>query len=175
MKTPIMSSRIAHVWSYKIPSVFILLFTTTLLWGQLNPGQIGNDQSICYGYAPVRLSFISAPTGGVLPYTYRWQRSNNLGTTWADITGTTASQVTYSPPVLSRTTMFRCKVIDATTSTRYTNSVIINLLPGLSAGQIGAEQTIDYDELPATLTQIQAPTGGDGNYSFKWQSSCVIT
>lgn len=157
--------------SRRILIILAFLLTGHSLYGQLNPGTIGNDQSICYGYSPAGLYFISAPSGGLLPYSYRWQRSNDLGNTWVDITGTTASRVTYSPPVLARSTMFRCRVTDATPTTHYSNAVTINVLPGLSAGTIGTEQTLNYDELPAPLTQIQAPSGGDGNYSFIWQSS----
>ena len=33
-----------------------------------NAGQIGHDQSICYGSAPQSLIFTSQPSGGTVPY-----------------------------------------------------------------------------------------------------------
>ena len=41
----------------------------------------------------------------------------------------------------------------------------------LTAGTIGTAQTICYNTSPAPLTQITAPTGGTGVYTFQWQSS----
>ena len=41
----------------------------------------------------------------------------------------------------------------------------------LSPGTIGTAQTICYNSVPAPLTQLTAPVGGTGNYTFQWQSS----
>ncbi len=42
---------------------------------------------------------------------------------------------------------------------------------GLTAGSIGNPQTICYNTSPAALTQLTAPTGGMGTYTYQWQSS----
>ena len=42
---------------------------------------------------------------------------------------------------------------------------------GLTAGSIGNPQTICYNSAPAALTQLTAPTGGTGTYTYQWQSS----
>ncbi len=41
----------------------------------------------------------------------------------------------------------------------------------LTPGTIGAAQTICYNTAPAALTQLTAPTGGSGTYTYQWQSS----
>jgi len=41
----------------------------------------------------------------------------------------------------------------------------------LTAGSIGAAQTICYNTVPAALTQLTTPFGGTGIYSYQWQSS----
>ena len=41
----------------------------------------------------------------------------------------------------------------------------------LTAGSIGTAQSICYNNVPAQLTQLTAPSGGDGTYTYQWQSS----
>jgi len=157
-----------------IINILILLSISSLAFAQFAPGVIGNDQSICYQSAPLRLTFTTQPSGGTLPYSYRWQRSNDGGATWIDISGTSAALPYYSPPVLGRTTRFRCSVHDATTPTaltEYTNTVTINVTANLTAGTIGGAQTIYSGTPPSALVETEAPTGGSGSYSYRWQSS----
>ncbi len=45
----------------------------------------------------------------------------------------------------------------------------------LTAGEIGDPQSICYNTAPAPLTQLAAPTGGTGVYTFQWQSSADST
>lgn len=151
----------------------ILLFSIgSLAFAQsLNSGQIGNSQSVCYGSSPSFLLFTTIPSGGTMPYTYRWQRSNDGGSNWYDVTGSTASRQTYSPPVLGRTTLFRCRVTDATMVSVTTNPVTITVLANLAAGTIGNSQTVYMNTHPTPITQINAPSGGAGSFSFRWQSS----
>ena len=148
---------------------FILLSINGISFGQLIAGQIGSNQSLCYGSAPKALTFTIQPSGGTLPYSYQWQRSNNGGGSWSNISG--ATRVVYSPPVLGRTASFRCRVSDGAASIVYTNSVIITILPNLKAGIIGNAQTICPGTVPNALLQLQAASGGSGSYSYQWQNS----
>ena len=150
---------------------FILCSISYLLFCQ-SPGQIGNDQVICYGSAPARLVFTEAPSGGTPGYSYRWRRSND-GTNWNDIAGTTASLPTYSPPVLGRTAHFRCRVTDSQNATLgETNIVTITVRPELTAGSVVAAETrIFSGTAPANLVETTAASGGGGNYSYRWQIS----
>jgi hypothetical protein len=43
--------------------------------------------------------------------------------------------------------------------------------PDLTPGSIGSAQTICYNTSPASLTQLTAPSGGTGSYTYQWQSS----
>lgn len=139
---------------------------------QFDPGDIGNDQTICYGYAPSPLSFTSQPSGGTTPYFYRWQRSNDNGASWNDISGTSASLMSYSPPVLGRTAWFRCKVTDYNnTLIGYTEPVNITVRTALQAGLVGDAQTIYYGNQPDQLGELEPASGGSGFYTYKWQSS----
>ena len=137
---------------------------------QLASGSIGNSQTICYGYAPAGLYFIESPSGGMAPYTYRWQRSND-GTTWNDITGTSGSRITFSPPVLARTTFFRCRISDALSNQATSNTVTITVATGLDPGAIQGNQTVYSGTSPSTLQEFRPASGGSGSYTYQWQSS----
>ncbi|HPY66820.1 MAG TPA: DUF4082 domain-containing protein [Bacteroidales bacterium] len=154
----------------KLIAAFILISLNYLSFAQIDAGRIGNDQLICYGYAPEILSFTEAPSGGLPPYSYRWQRSNDR-TTWSDITGTTASRNTYSPPVLGRNAWFRCRVSDAANVSEYTNAVAISVSSGLTAGLIGQAQSVYNGGIPLPLTEIEAAEGGSESYTYQWQMS----
>jgi hypothetical protein len=131
-------------------------------------GTIGNNQTIAYHSAPVDLSFITEPSGGILPYSYQWQRSINSGVTFVNLSGAIYS--TYSPGILNATALYRCRVTDAGNLYNYTNSVTITVLSGLIAGTIGNPQIICYNTAPVELTGTAA-TGGTPPYSYQWQYS----
>ncbi len=148
--------------------IFISAFPS--LAAQPGSGSIGNSQTICYGYSPERLYFVESPSGGMAPYTYRWQRSND-GASWNDITGTTASRTTYSPPVLARTTYFRCRVTDASNNQIVTNTVTITVTTSLDPGAIQGDQTVYSGVAPSAFQESRPASGGSGSYSYQWQSS----
>jgi hypothetical protein len=150
---------------------FVLLSFNHFLFAQLNPGQIGSDQTIPYRSAPAALTFTTPPSGGTLPYRYKWQRSNNGGLSFSNIEGAASTRDIYYPPILGKTALFRCKVIDATPSVLYTNMVTINVLASFNAGTIGNAQTICYSTLPNPLIELQPATGGGGSYTYQWQNS----
>lgn len=154
----------------KIFLIIIISTVSNLAFAQFSPGTIGTNQTICYRSAPARLSFTTPPSG-TPDFTYRWQRSNDNGNTWYDISGTTASLATYSPPVLGRTTRFRCRVADASNRPENTNDVIINVREDFTAGRIGDDQTVFTSATPGLIRQLAEPLGGSGNYTFQWQSS----
>lgn len=153
--------------------IFLILFSiNSLLIAQINPGQIGNNQSICYGTGPLTLTFTSQPSGGTAPYTFRWQRSNDGGLNYTDITGRGTGYETFSPPVLAKTALFRCKVTDASASFDFTNPVTINVTADLTSGSIGtARTTVFGGTTPDPLTQVTSPSGGGSPWSYQWQTS----
>jgi hypothetical protein len=50
-------------------------------------------------------------------------------------------------------------------------AVTVTVYGALTAGAIGAAQTICYNTAPNPLTQTTAPSGGTGTYTYQWQSS----
>jgi RHS repeat-associated protein len=138
------------------------------VYANLTAGTIGTAQTICYGSAPATLTQLTAPSGGTGTYTYQWQSSTD-NSTWTSISGATSS--TYSPSALTANTYFRRTVTSGSCGTASGSSILITVYSSLTAGTIGTAQTICYGSAPATLTQLTAPSGGTGTYTYQWQSS----
>lgn len=133
-------------------------------------GTIGSSQTICYNSVPAAFTNITSPSGGTA-LTYQWQQSPAGMGAWTNIAGATA--LSYSVPVgLTASTDYR----RVTTSgngcgTEYSNVITIIVYPNLTSGSVGSAQTICYNTIPAGLTELTAPSGGTGTYTYQWQSS----
>jgi hypothetical protein len=153
----------------KIINIIFLLSLNGLLFAQT--GVIGSNQIICNGSGPDNLTFTTPPSGGTAPYAFRWQQSFD-GSTFTDISGRVASHSVFSPPILAKTTWFRCTVTDALKVViGNTNSVQITIRTPFTAGKISGVQTVFGGTAPNTLTQTEAPSGGGGSFNYQWQSS----
>jgi len=109
-----------------------------------------------------------APTGGAPGTTYQWQQSIDGGTTWTNILGETA--LTYDPPALTATTSYRRQETNSC-AILYSNMITITVFPAFDPGVIGIAQSICYGNTPTSLNFTTAPTGGDGTYTYQWESS----
>ena len=147
-----------------VNSASILITVNT----QLSPGSIGSAQSICYNTTPATLTQLTAATGGNGTYTYQWQSSTN-NSTWVNISGATSTN--YTPTELTSSRYFRRNVTSGNCGTASSSSILITVNSQLIAGTIGSTQSICYNSSPAGLTQLTAPSGGTGIYSYQWQSS----
>lgn len=67
-------------------------------------GAISGNQTICHSSLPA-LIYSSTPGTGPGTLSYRWEISENEGTTWNPISGANAS--TYQPPILQKATWYR--------------------------------------------------------------------
>jgi len=109
-----------------------------------------------------------AATGGAAGTTSQWQQSTNNGVTWTDIAG--ATMITYDPSALTTTTQFRRKDINAC-GILFTNIITITVYPVFTPGTIGVNQNICYGTAPMQLSNLVAPVGGTGTYTYQWQES----
>ncbi len=129
---------------------------------------IAADQTICAGITANQIVHSGpAVSGGTNSYTYSWQLSTNGGTTWNIVPLTTTSFLNPGSPT---TTSHYRRIIISGACADTSNIVIITVLGSLSNYNISTSQTICQGETPATLTG-QTPIGGNGNFSFQWQSS----
>ncbi len=112
----------------------------------------------------------STPTGGTGTYVYQWQSSAN-NTTFTDIAGATAKD--YDPPVVNVTTYYRRTVISGSCATRVLSNVVtITIQPALSNNNITAPTVKDFCVTGNPQAIVgNVPSGGNGAYTYRWQSS----
>ena len=137
------------------------------IYSNLNAGSIESNQTICYNSAPSSLTNVQSASGGFGTYNYQWKSSTD-GVNWTNITG--ATSVTLSPLTLATTTQYRRTVSISCTSAN-SNDVIITVYPTLNPGSIATNQTICSGTAPSPLTSSANSSGGNGSYSYQWQSS----
>jgi gliding motility-associated-like protein len=92
----------------------------------LNEGSVGPSQTLCSGGTPTALNSITPASGGSGVYTYIWQSTTDLNTSFADIPN--ANQASYTPGNLSTTTYFRRKVTDSGID-KFTAPVSVSIVP----------------------------------------------
>lgn len=132
---------------------------------------INTDQTICSGIAPSMFSGTN-PSGGNGIYLYQWESSVN-NTTWNVINNETAAS--YTSGSLSNSAYFRRLVSAGPCPLLTSNFVFIQVNPVIGDNIISQNQTICSGQAPTILSGAM-PTGGNGSYSYQWQSSTnVIT
>lgn len=135
-----------------------------LVAGTLSP----SSQTINYGAVPSTITGTAATGGAASPnYQYQWWSSPDASS-WTSISGATG--LNYSPGNLFATTFYRRQVTETTTSsTAYTSTVSVAVHPELISSISPSTQTITSGNSPATLTS--SVSGGNGSYTYQWQSS----
>jgi hypothetical protein len=132
---------------------------------------IRGEDIICQGQQP-KLIKGSKPKGGTGAYAYEWQQSTDE-TVWTAAVGTGATEKDFRPSVLGVTTFFR-RIVTSGTQGDTSKSVEVYVYPAISNNNIYGTDTICYNLIPLPITGDQ-PLGGDGNYSYQWQSSTNLT
>jgi gliding motility-associated-like protein len=130
-------------------------------------GTIGTAQTLCSGAAPAALTSTAEASGGTGNFTYQWESSPD-NSTWTVIVGVTGP--TYAPGPLTATTYFRRGVIAGACGPVYSPSIVLTVLPALTAGTIAADQTVCAGSTPAPLSSSSA-SGGTGTFAYQWESS----
>ena len=127
-----------------------------------------SQQPICSGQVPGLIAGLQ-PEHGNGTYTYRWERSiTGPDNGFAAIAGATAKD--YQPQALTATTWFRRVVISGPCAENVSQPVKIEVLPVIGNNSITNAQTICEGTVPADLSG-SLPSGGNGNYTYQWQSS----
>ena len=133
---------------------------------------IGPAQDICEGDTPAPLigSSTTELPGG--PYTYKWEISTESATAgFVDAPGTNNDE-NYTIPAgaLAQSRTWIRRAVTAGGCTSYSEPVIINVFPAISDNSISESQEVCTGTAPQTLTG-SAPTGGNGVYTYLWESS----
>lgn len=134
----------------------------------LNAGSVDTAQTICYNTVPSSLTQSVAPTGGSGSYTYQWQSSAD-NVSFSNISGATTAN--YSPPSLTASTYYKREVTSGACGSDYNQPILITVYGDLTSGSVGSAQSICSGTSPSVFTELTAPTGGSGAYTYQWQSS----
>jgi hypothetical protein len=135
----------------------------------LSAGSIAASQTVCAGTLPAPLTSTAPATGGTGSFVYQWESSAN-NSTWTPIGGATGP--TYAPGQLTATTYFRRRASSGSAcAPALSNVVTITVTPALTAGTIGANQTLCLGATPAALTSTVGASGGTGSFGYQWESS----
>ncbi len=160
----------AHRW-YRLKSVnpCKTVYTPSIkihVYPEFLPPIISTSQSICYNTAPSLLQTEIPFSGGSGDNSLQWFGSAN-GITFSSIAGATSS--TYQPAAMTNTMYYQLKVIDVNCGTITSNTIMVEVKPDLTSGQIGSSHSICYDSNPANLVNSTSPTGAFGNYQYQWE------
>jgi gliding motility-associated-like protein len=112
----------------------------------------------------------STPTGGSGAYAYQWQNSPD-NTTFANIEGATAKD--YDPSAINGTTYYRRMVTSGPCTTPLvSNAVKITIQAAITNNNIITPIVASFcmNGNPAIITG-NVPSGGNGTYSYQWQTS----
>jgi hypothetical protein len=156
-----------------------LTFTLVTPTVPLSEGAIalGGPGSICPGNTPATIISTVAAQSSCY-FTYQWQ-ADSTGTGYVDIAGATAA--TYSPPILSKSTSFKRKAIDACGSVAYSNIVTVTIGPSTppDPSVFGSNSWIAYAYNAQNFVQLYGsytdPGASSTDPSFysgsKWQEA----
>ncbi|MCJ8164138.1 PKD domain-containing protein [Pontibacter sp. E15-1] len=125
-------------------------------------------QTICTGATP-RLLTGTTPTGGSGSYTYRWEMSID-GLVFETATGN-AAQASYQAGALGQTTWFR-RIVNSGECVDTSVPVLVTVNEEISGNSISQDQLLCVGATPAALSGTD-PAGGDGNYTYRWESSTL--
>ncbi|WP_282036054.1 PKD domain-containing protein [Saccharicrinis aurantiacus] len=127
------------------------------------PGQLEADRVECYNDNNNILT-LSDYVGSIK----EWQFSNTADFTTYTTVAETSHELVYTN--LTETTYYRVLVQSGICSEAFSNVVKIEVTPEIGGNNIGEDQDICSDVQAAILT-ASSPTGGEGNFTYQWQSS----
>jgi RHS repeat-associated protein len=155
-------------------SAGVVVATTTVTLTQppaLGGGTISTaNQTVNYNTTPGLISASVATGGGCGgAYSYQWYANAN-GAGYQPISGTAAQAQNYQPGALTVTTSYE-RLTTCLNATAYTtNASTVTVWTPLVVGTLTASQSIGSNTAPAALN-LGAVTGGNGSYTYQWQSS----
>ena len=129
---------------------------------------ITGKDTICNNSQPGSISGLQ-PAGGDDSYAFTWQQSNNLQD-WTTALSESEALNALQLPSLSQTLHVRRQIISGEVCSSISDTVTITVLSDISQNQISENQVLCIQQQPIPLNG-QAPSGGDGAYTYIWQSS----
>ena len=126
------------------------------------------QQPVCAGQVPGAITG-TQPENGNGTYTYGWEYSTT-GPESGFKPVSNATSASLQPQAITTNTWFRRVVTSSPCSESISQAVMTEVVPVISENSISGAQTICEGDMPATLNGT-APAGGNGIYTYQWQSS----
>ena len=137
------------------------------VWSPIFAGTIVSDTTLCHNTSTA-ITFVNGPTGGGGQYGYQWQSSSD-SIVWRDIPS--ATQASYTTPNMTSLTYYRVittSVLGCSSDT--TNVCRVKVWSPIFAGTIVSDTTLCHNT-STTITFVNYPAGGGGQYRYQWQMS----
>ena len=132
-------------------------------WSIIN----NTTQPLCYMDSGIISVSVSGVEGDCL---FQWQEHNDNEDTWVDIDS--AKTATYCIPGKTAG-VYKYKVLVTPTNgcmTKVSDEFSVWVFDDLTQNTIIGTDTICYNNTPNTLSQVDVPTGGNGLFTYQWQS-----
>ena len=138
--------------------------------GNLVPGTISGNQTLCSGDTPSTLTEITAPAGGTGSYAYQWQSSANIGGPYINIPSAISS--TYTPSAGATSTFYyrRSITIDVCPHV-YSNALEIRVNP-IPIAVLNGGETICSGQ--SSVLRINLPDG-TGPFTIDIENHGTVT
>lgn len=107
----------------------------------------------------------TAPTGATGVYLYQWQQSTDA-VSWTNIVGAINSNYSFT----ANTTFYYRRIVTSGPCIISSFPVLVNVQPALANNNLPGNQSICINTSAAIIIG-SIPVGGDGNYSYEWESS----
>ncbi len=120
--------------------------------------------AVCYGQTITVTG--DQPTGGNGTYIYSWQSSNDGINNWTPISGASGRDYTFT----GTQSIYIKRLVSSLPCSGESQPVYIVVQRAITINSIAADQTICYNNTPVILNG-STPDGGDGNFSYQWQST----
>ncbi len=148
-----------------------------VVYAAFSAGSISTTgETICSSSSdPAEVSSVAAAGGGDGNITYQWQYSTDEAWT-SPQTITDSNSETYDPPSgLTETRWYRRQAHDGSCNTGFVSSSgiwKISIFPEFSPGEIASDgESICSGSDPGLIGSLSDASGGDGNYTYRWQYS----
>ncbi len=161
----VLISSYSNAKKFALLLVCLFFISYTNSFAVLNPGSVGDNQSICSGSSPATFTSISPASNGSNPLNYQWQISTTSSSTgFADIVG--ATSLTYTSGALTQTTYFRRAVSTITDAVVFTGAITVTV----SDSSVGGTIYRSRNSCRGTDLTIFTLVGNVGNV-IRWESS----
>ena len=151
-----------------------LVYLNLNVFDTLDPGNIIDDQFLCYGLTPLSHYFNVFPSGVDSLFSLFWESSID-GINWSNSgLQNNNNSLNFQPPSLNQSTYYRVVVSsNFGCGSESTNFVLDSVFNPLSPASISSYQDICYNTSPNTLNIIQLSSGGGllSDSSYTWQMS----